>query len=299
MVGRLVRILIAVAAATVPGCQPTPPSAAPATGDVANAEESPAPKGMTIPLLGGSQAAPPRPQAVYMIHLYLGTVEVPASVASGSEALWSYLDEEPVSLQSSVLGLNGIRVGLGNADVWPDIVRVLKTMTGQAFKSTNIQVLPGRATPIELKGDQPVQTIFTFHEDGTLSGQDFPKGDNLLTFSATLDVDNPSEIFLTAVPQIRTIKRFPRLVRQLGAARVVAKPMLFTFSPLRIQLRVKNGDIVVIGPGIQARRPSSVGHHFLTDTKEGLTHELVLVLRPRVVRVDYSPATQPAVPADQ
>ena len=53
----------------------------------------------------------------FMIRMRMATVEVPVGTASGSEEIWSYLDEEPVSAFSQgALGRNGFRVGRGRAD---------------------------------------------------------------------------------------------------------------------------------------------------------------------------------------
>lgn len=231
---------------------------------------------------GGTSALAGTPQTVYMIHLRLGTVEVPAGIASGSEELWSHLDEEPISLRSRVLGLNGFRVGLGRADDWKDIERTLKRMTGQSFKSATIQALAGQPAPVELKSGQSTQLIFTSHEDQTLSGRHFPPGDYLLTLTCTLNEDDPSKVVITAVPQIRTTRRQPRLVEDRGVTKLVHRPITYTLTPMTFQLTVPNNDFLVIGPGIQARRPTSPGHHFLTKTRKGVPFETVVILRPMV-----------------
>ena len=236
-------------------------------------------------LFGGKSALGAAPKGVYMIHVRLGTVEVPTGTASGSEELWSYLDEEPVSLQSPVLRINGFRVGVGQSDAWEDLKRILQKMTGQHFGSMTIQALAGVPVSVELKTKQPTQRIFTSFEDLTLSGADYPPGDNLLTISCTLDEDNPNQVFMTVVPQIRSTKRISQFIQGQGIPRFAAKPVLFTFTPLTFQLTVRRDDFLVIGPSIESRRPTSVGYHFLTKERKGMRYETVLVLRPLVHRL--------------
>ncbi len=281
------RLLVVAGGLAFLGCDAPPARGLrPTTQPTLRSSASPAP-------FGGRSAIPPAPKEIYMIHLQLGSVEVPVGVASGSEELWSYLDEEPVSLRSRVLGRNGIRVGLGRTEDWSDIERVLKNMTGQSFTTITMQTLPGRPTSVDLKSHQPVQTIFLTHEDGTLSGQQYPPGDNLLTFSCTLDENDPSDVLVTAVPQLRTTKRWPQFTQRGGLPTLTAQPKFFTFTPMTFQLTVPKDDFFVIGPGVQARRPRSPGHHFLTKRRKEIPFETVLVLRPWVHRVPLRPVGTP------
>jgi hypothetical protein len=230
-------------------------------------------------------------KTIYLIHLQLATVEVPLGVASGSEELWSHLDEEPVSLHSRVLGMNGFRVGLGRQEDWSDIERTLKKMTGQSFKSATIQAAAGRPAPVELQAGRPTQLIFTTGEDQTLSGEHVPPGDYLLTFTCTLDEDDPSRVLITVVPQIRSTRRQSRLVYEHGVATLVHQPVIKTLTPLAFRLIVPNNDFLILGPGVLARRPTSPGQAFLTKDRKGVPFETVILLRPMVhaVRLDTAP----------
>ncbi|MBN1941841.1 MAG: hypothetical protein JW849_00955 [Phycisphaerae bacterium] len=239
--------------------------------------------------LDGPDARDKAPQTIYLIHLQLATVEVPLGVASGSEELWSRLDEEPVSLRSRVLGMNGFRVGLGRNEDWDDIERTLKRMTGQSFRSATVQAMVGRPAPIELKSNQPTRLMFTTHEDQTLSGEHVPPGDYLLTLTCTLDEDDPSKVLVTAVPQIRSTRRMPKLVHERGVTTLVHRPSLITLTPLAFQLTVPNNDFLVVGPGILARRPTSPGQAFLAKDRNGVPFETVVLLRPMVHAVRLAP----------
>ena len=55
----------------------------------------------------------------------------------------------------------------------------LNRMTGREVKETATMALPSQPFQIMLKQVQPIQTIFTFYRDRTLSGLDYPPGDNL------------------------------------------------------------------------------------------------------------------------
>jgi hypothetical protein len=240
----------------------------------------------------------PPPGSVYLIRVTIMTVEVPVDQASGSEELWSLLDEEPLSLQSHVLGLNGFRVGIGQNELWTDARNILQAMTGKQIKIGSFHALAGEPGSIILGKLRPARLFFIYHEDRSLSGRDLPPGDDLLTFSCGIDPDHRDRILLTALPQLRTTRQFPQVVQEPAQPpRIVSQPKYFPLEPMTFQLRVDRGDFLVIGPGIQARRPNSPGHHMLTHTREGMTFERIVVLKPEVILQEVSPP-RPATPPE-
>jgi len=265
---RLSRVLILTAVLVVSGCDFSDPPA-PA------APKSPAPKPTTSQI-----GKPPRfPEVIRMNIIY---VEVPTGQASASEEIWSYLDEEPIGAQRLVsLGRNGIRVGLGRAKSMPDIIRVLKRMTGKALARRLMVGRSGAPHHIVLKRDQGVQTIFSFHADRTLSGQDTPPGDNVLSTVCTVDEDDADRIILTGMPQVRSSKIRTRFRNEPDGVRIVNRPTMFGFEDLMFQMPMKPGEFLVIGPGAASRRPHSVGRHFFIEKKQGISFEMVLVLTPK------------------
>ena len=247
-------------------------------------------------------ANPPLMQAP-VVRLRLITVEVPVGTASDSEELWSYLNEEPGTLSRSVdLSANGLRVGLAPRRAWDDVARLVRGMTGTKNTERKLLTLPGEAHSITLKKARPAQTIFTFHEDQTLSGADYPPGDNLLTVLCMLDEDDSERIIVTAQPQIRSTRLRSEAVRQSGKPAVVSKPVLFPFRALTFRMPVRSGDLIVVGPSPAAMRADSVGHHFLITAKEGIEFETLLILIPAVQRRAPTPVPvgpEPGRPAGQ
>ncbi len=268
-----------LAAALTVGCAPaggegadrTPPSLPPAAG----------PRGHAPPV--DSAAAPT--EFRYLIRLQTVTVEVPLGTISQSEQLWSYLNEEPVNLShTETLRSNGLRVGVAEKRAWPDVVRVLEEITGQPVAEQLIWVVPGEPVQIVLKPHQDAQTIFTRHPDRTLSGADFPPGDNLLSLLCTLN-DRHDTVVLTAVPQLRSARLRPRYVKRNGIYTLVNASQMHTFDALTFRVRAASGDLIVLGPGMNADAPDSVGKHFLLRNKEGVPYETALVLIPTVEKM--------------
>ena len=218
----------------------------------------------------------------YTTYLRVGIVEVPTGIASGSEELWSYLDEEPVSKKAKLLGLNGLRVGVARAEVWGDLKRVLTEMTGKEYRSKSLSIPRGQNPAVTLKSNQPVQTIFTYHPDGSLSGRDYPPGNDMLRISPTIDTEKLDRVLFTIIPQILTTKEKLKVEYDGDRPRISPKPVLISLDHLQFQLWVKQGDFLVIGPGIQARRNSSIGKFFLTQRRNGVLFETVLILQPSI-----------------
>ncbi len=126
-------------------------------------------------LLGGCPAAPPpvSPEHAtsmpgrnsrsidqsgafaFMVRVKITSIEVPVGTASGSEEIWSYLDEERTrAVHTATLGRNGIRVGVAPLASWPDLVKILTNMTGQKLSEQAMFAIPGQPFSVELKGGQ-------------------------------------------------------------------------------------------------------------------------------------------------
>jgi len=274
---RLAATLLAVLSAVLGGCPADPTGLGP--NPLVGNRRMP---GRIDPNDARSGTAKPG-RYVLVARLRLVTIEVPVGTASGSEEIWSYLDEEPVSaIRSASLGRNGLRVGLGREDSWPDLARIFKRMTGRSPKQNLVVAVPGDPLPIVLKERQQIQTIFTFYDDRTLSGADYPPGDNVLAVVCTLNEDDLSKLMITVMPQVRSTRHRTRFVMGQTGPRMVSTAEVFNFPHLTFRLTVPSKDFLVIGPGAHSRRPTSVGHHFLVKKKEGMEFETLLVLIPEV-----------------
>ncbi len=219
-----------------------------------------------------------------IIRMEITTIEVPIGTASSSEEIWNYVDEESLlEAHTPALSYNGLRVGCGREEDWPDLAEVLRRMTGRKLGTSSVVAFPNRPKSIILKSRQPAQTIFCYRADRTLEGFDFPPGENLLTLSCSLDEDDPSELLVTGVPQIRTTHRRSKFVDNGAGMMMVHQPDIYSISPMTFQLRVPKDHFLVIGPSLAAARSSSVGHHFLVKEKNGMQFETVLIIKPKVV----------------
>jgi len=276
MVRYALLLMLMVAAAS--GCWPS--GSSPAAVEPIPVSELPA-----SARKNGAKTPDPK-RYVLLVRIRLVTIEVPMGTVSGSETVWNYLDEESIGRKKLVtLSRNGLRIGVGRRDNWADLAKILERMTGRPLGKTVMMVPPREPVSCVVKKRQGVQTIFVFHDDRTCSGADYPPGENLLTVMCTFNPEEPKELIITGLPQIRTTQHRARIIRARNSLTIVERPTLFNFDSLAFQVRLTGGDFLVIGPGTQAGRPSSLAHHFLIKRRKGVQFETVLVLIPEVVAV--------------
>jgi len=226
------------------------------------------------------------------IRLSLYSIEVPAGMVSGSEDVWSYLNEEAVGVETlTALGLNGLRVGLGQQSDWPYLAKLFRKLTGRKLTEGASTLRPGQVTQITLNVESPAKTLFIYQRDRTMYGSDFPVGDYLLAVSCTLDEDDPRKTLLTALPQMRTSQVFTRRKITDDKVQVVSAPDLTSFKSVMFRLSIPDDGFIVIGPGSQSRRKSSLGSVMLRREKKGLPFENVLILSAEIFSSRTTPVS--------
>ncbi len=227
----------------------------------------------------GSEA----PREIRAIRLFLYRLEVPVGQLSGTEQVWSYLDEEAVGASKNLtLGLNGIRVGLGRGQDWPDVAEAIRRLTGQSLAEGLSSILPGQAKHLAMKKEHDPMTLFIFRDNRTLTGQDVPAGDYVLTLSCTVHENDPREVLFTALPQMRTVGNIPEKRFQGRVMSWKKGPKFEPFLAALFQLPIPKDGFLLIGPGSQSRRPSSLGNQLLVSQKDGLPFETIIVVKPEL-----------------
>jgi hypothetical protein len=217
------------------------------------------------------------------VRLRLYTLEVPVGKISGTEEIWSYLNEQALGARKNLtLGLNGLRVGLGRGEDWPDVADAISRLTGRKLAESQSQLLPGRTTHVRLKKDAAPRSIFLFRQDRTLTGQDVPFGDYVMTFTCGINPHKTGEVLLTGLPQLRTVIDVPKPYRQDGVVGWERGPRFDSFDPALFQLSVPDKGFVLMGPGSQSRRTSSLGRHLLVKQRQGMPFETILVIVPEL-----------------
>jgi len=222
-------------------------------------------------------------QRMLVVRHRLITVQLPLGAASESEDVWAYINEEPAGARlGPCLARNGVRAGIGRESDWPEIARILRRLTGQRLTRAHMIARPGYPVPIVLKKNQDTQTIFLFRPDGTLSGNDYPPGDNLLVVTAGINYDNPRSVRLMGAPVVRSRYRRQRYVKGHAGYLLTSEPVHYRLDELAFQFDVPPGGFLLVGCGQEIRRRSSPGRAFLVKEKKGARFETLLVIAPEV-----------------
>lgn len=231
-----------------------------------------------------TEGDPVKKPVILLVRMRLVAIEVPLGTVSDSEEIWSYLDEEKMgSSRTAGLGYNGLRVGVGKQSSWPDVARILDRLTGRQVENALCVMFNGSPSPWKLRTTMPIQTIFVTNTDRTLSGADYPPGDNILSLTCTLDGDDPSKVMVTGMPQINSSQQHLEIVQDNGIPTWQMVSTTYSFYPAMFRVMIPSKDFIVIGPGSESHRPHSVGNHFMVRQKKGMDFETVLLLIPEVI----------------
>lgn len=234
------------------------------------------------PLKRGSRLEKDR-EFIFLVRLQLIAMELPLGSTTDSSELWSYLNEEPVGARvGSTLGINGVRIGLGREADWPEIRAILSRLTARPLRRWTLAQPPGEPLSIPLKQNQDVQTVFLKAADRTLTGYDYPPGDDVVTIVPTINYDDPTATHVTGALAVRSARRRPQYVETPTGYVLSSEPVRCPLPGMDFRLIVPPDQFVVIGPGAAARDEDSPGGAFLTIRREGVRFETVLVILPEV-----------------
>jgi hypothetical protein len=217
---------------------------------------------------------------------------VPAGAVSRNDDFWKRVDEDRVDLGTHDLLLkNGFRIGIGRDTDWP----YFKGLLGKypSARSSRGRTQAGKEGYVELAMRNAVseQVILGLDNHGNDWGRRFEKCDDVLGISFIASTHNPGEAIVKVCPIVRGLRRFYQtsIYNDETQFELVQPEHLYD---MRIEARLPLGDFLVVGPSIDAWRPTSLGSTFLMSEGSAEPLEHVLVIVPRAFRTD-DPTTQP------
>jgi len=240
----------------------------------------PAPKVRTVET---TAADPGRPGRAFVC-VRVALVNLPLGAASDSQDIWARLREEVLDPQrQNVLKANGLRAGIAPGRNLVNLVGVLQGLTGREILYATIPAISEAPRTLTLRPDEPPRTIFIIGRDGSARAGAYQAGEYVLTMAGRIDQEDPSHVLMTAMPQIRVAAADTRVVRTEGRLTFQTYRKVLGLEEGTVTADMPAGDILVIGPGRQSHRPSSIGHSFLTGDISGIPYETVILLVPQVV----------------
>ena len=253
----------------------------------------------------GSIAAAPRPDpdaprhaipTVLVLDVYHLTV--PFGAVSRNAEFWKRVDEDRMDIAThDLLSKNGVRVGLGRDFEWG----YFKGLLGQfpSARQQQVRTEPGKVGQFELpiRTGVPYQNIFWLDDRNGLIGRTYEKCDDLLAISFEASTHRPGEAIVKICPLVRGLRReFHVSVMNNEEIEIEQKHPEHLYD-LRLESVIPLNDFLIVGPSAQAKFPTGIGNTFLvTDGKTEPT-EHVLVIVPRVYRIDDPALDETPTPA--
>ena len=223
---------------------------------------------------------------VPIVNLYVYRVELPVGSTAGSSTLWALVDQPDMSPhQLDMLESNGIRFGIGQQDDWDSLQDVVANLSGAQLEPLGLAALRTSAVPICLQEVGESRTIFLVHPDDTVSGEDYPPAEYCLTFLFTPGPDAASQT-VTGVPQIQTLARRPVIETVNGQADFVSRPTVSTLNPLTFQFTLGKRGFMLIAPGDDIDRPTSLGRSLFIRDRDGVPVETLLLVFAEITTID-------------
>lgn len=250
-------------------------------------------------------------RSVPLVRLGATAVAFPAGTLTRSETVWAGLNHRPWQARTrALLTLNGVRVGMLKVSAWGQLAKTFEKLKGVRLKSAMLPVYASSPVQVFLQRNDKYQTIFTYRLDETMFGHDCPPGDAMLAVQCIVEPGAPTRMTMIAMPQVRTFRRKMRYTKTDDRYEFTQRPTLYNFEELAWRIALTTDDIVVMGPGPDAERNSSLGRMFFVRDVDGTMFETVLLLAPNVVMVGgpggpqapprpkatSRPATRPAAP---
>ena len=267
------RIAMLILALLAVGCAGTDePSAAPAA----------AANPTTLPAFDPPQVAqaPPLPPAttqpaMSLVDLSMFRITVPWGKVSTSAEFWSRIDETTIDPAAHALLLkNGIRVGCGWTSDWPDFKKIFDHDEADTYHP--VFVSPAAVNDeIPVSDTVPEQTIFFFDSHG-LNGQTFERCHDSWALTYGPSPGRTDAVRIEMCPAITSVDRYYHftLLNSRESIEYTAEKKIFDLS---LRADVPNGRFLVIAPGIEAARPVSIGHQFLTRDVHAGRREVIYI----------------------
>lgn len=238
-----------------------------------------------------------RPDAQYYVQYDVLRVEVPVGVVSRNETLWNHVDESIIPFAvSRRLRVNGFRLGISDAVVWPAIKAFLDSAGAAQAMQTGLaqtDLLPFAIQVDQLSRDH---TVFFIGRDDKLSGSKFADSVLLFRVRHAFDPDSMSEFQLSLVPEVRRAN--PRTILSATESGLRETPVYEgkVFGELRAEIMVPEHSILVIGPSERAGRKFLIGTEFLCGDRNGVRFERILFVTPQWVRYEPGASRTRAAP---
>lgn len=236
----------------------------------------------------------PRPAIPTALMLEVYHLTVPFGAVSRNDEFWKHVDEQRLDVATYDLLLkNGVRVGLGRDVEWGYFKGLLAKYP--SARQQQVRTEPGRVGHFELtmRARVPYQNLFWLDDTNGLIARTFEECEDLLAISFEASTHRPGQAIVKVCPLVRGLRReFHASVMNNEEIEIEQKHPEQLYD-LRLESVIPLNDFLIIGPSKEAKLQTSIGNTFLVSAGQTEPIEHVLVIVPRVYRLD-DPEAAPA-----
>ncbi len=215
-------------------------------------------------------------------------VELSADRVRHSRKVWNHVDS--LRWDASVvsrLAKNGIRVGVGTADVWPAIEAIVDAVGAEVNRS-RLTAEAGALMSVVLGTIEEPESFFFYELDNRLVGKTFERGEKILNLDDVILRELGGRVDLNLSFEIRYDPGDFRWDKTREGIRAVMALDRHVFGTAGVSVALAPGEFVVVGPSDEAENEFLVGGRFFSSDSTGETRETILFLVPKVIRAGVS-----------
>ncbi len=218
------------------------------------------------------------------IEMTLYKLTVPYGTVSRNEKFWKRIDESVVDVTTyQTLFKNGIRVGEAPTSEW-DYFKKIMADNPAVTQVSSLVTVDGRTVDLPLRKEIPSQDIFYFDSANELHGRSFGPCDNLMTAVLQPAPRKKNTVRLTLCPVVRSMEKRLRYNPdgKDGDFVYLAPEHLYD---LNLRADVPVDSFFIVAPSGEATWPTSVGNRFLVNDGAAERTETILLLIPRIIKM--------------
>lgn len=213
-------------------------------------------------------------------------VDAPAGALSKSKNLWGHLREDMLGAQTADhMARNGFRLGIGRAADFAQVSTLLSESRNAKARTGRLRFASDSAMEMVLDSQVRPRRPFVFAADGTVSGDEYPAGVTFYWVQAWHDIERIDSVNLTLVPEIRYGRVRERYYTPGMPRGEQYRDVGRMFTEVKLEVLLARGEFLVLAPRAKEGPALALGRALLCDdTNKAEPRELVVLIRPRVVR---------------
>lgn len=222
-----------------------------------------------------------RQVSVVALAFDLVRVDMPMGSIQHSKKVWNHIDGLRVEAGwTARLVRNGLRIGVASSSMWPTIRAVLDA-AGAELGHTRTVAQANLPLTIELGALSKAESIFSYANDGRLTGRTFSAGDKLLTIDYAFHPERGGSTDLRLSFEVRLDRSTMTWENRAG---VIGQAPAFdrhVFEELSGVVTLKPNEFLIIALSERAENEHLVGSRLLSFKRAGKRYETMLCVTPQ------------------